>query len=91
MKSLCDETIEGFLFSFTVGLPFSRSPSFLSKTNTAGQLVLAGVVLGRSGLGWEIENFEMILIYGVAATTIASGGTYLVKWAKTTGRAEDLG
>lgn len=83
--------VGGFLFSFTVGLPFSRSPSFLSKTNTTGQLVLAGVVLGRVGLGWQVDVLEMVLIYGVAATTVTSGGSYLVHWAKMTGRAEDLG
>lgn len=83
--------IGGFLFSFTVGLPFSRSPSFLSKTNTTGQLILAGVVLARVGLGWHVDGLEMVLIYGVAATTVASGGTYLVQWAKTTGHAEDIG
>lgn len=81
--------VGGFLFSFTVGLPFSRTPSFLSKTNTSLQLVLAGVVLARVGLDWEVYGFETALIYIVAATTVASGGTYLVHWAKTTGHTGD--
>ena len=83
--------VGGFLFSFTLGLPFSRTPSFLSKTNTAGQIVLAGFVLGRVGLGWHVERTEMVLLYAVAATTAASGGSYLVHWALSTTRAEDLG
>ena len=82
--------IGGFLFSYTAGLPFSRNPSFLSKTNTTGQLVLAGVVLAGVGLGWQVDGFEMVLIFGVATTTVMSGGTYLVQWARTTGRAEGL-
>ena len=83
--------VGGFVFSVAVGLPFSLTPSFLSKTNTVGQLVLAGVVLAGVGLGWQIDVFEIALIYGVAATTVWSGGSYLVGWAKTTGHAEDLG
>ncbi len=82
--------VGGFVFSVAVGLPFSLTPSFLSKTNTVGQLVLAGVVLAGVGLGWQIDLFEIALIYGVAATTVWSGGSYLVGWAKTTGHAEDL-
>ena len=82
--------VGAFLLSFTTGLPFSRTPSLLGKTNTTGQLVLAGVVLGRVGLGWAVDGVEILLIYGVAATTVMSGGIYLVQWAKTTGRAEDL-
>jgi cardiolipin synthase len=81
--------VGGFLFSFTVGLPFSRSPSFLSKTNTSLQLVLAGVVLARVGFGWQAYGVEIALIYIVAATTVASGATYLVHWAKTTGHPGD--
>lgn len=83
--------VGAFLLSFTTGLPFSRSPSFLSKTNTTGQLFLAGVVLSRVGLGWQVDGVEMVLIYGVAATTVMSGGIYVVQWAKTSGRTEDLG
>lgn len=83
--------VGAFLLSFTTGLPFSRSPSFLSKANTTGQLFLAGVVLSRVGLGWQVDGVEMVLIYGVAATTVMSGGIYVVQWAKTSGRTEDLG
>ncbi|MCH8182873.1 MAG: CDP-alcohol phosphatidyltransferase family protein [Proteobacteria bacterium] len=82
--------VGAFLFSFTAGFPFSRTPSFLGKTTTTGQLVLAGVVLAGAGLDWQIGGVELVLTYGVAAATIMSGGIYLVQWARTTGRAEDL-
>lgn len=82
--------VVAFLVSRSTGLHFSRHPSLLGKTNTTLQLILAGVVLAGAGLGWRIVGLELGLIYGVAATTVMSGGIYLMQWAKTTGRAEGL-
>ncbi len=81
----------GFLVSTTTGVPFSRTPSRLGKYTTTGQLVLAGVVLAGAGLGLRIGGLDTVLIYGVAAATLMSGGIYIVQWAKTSGRAEGLG
>ncbi len=80
--------IGGALFSFTLSLPFPIRPHLMSKANTAAQIVLAGAVLGQAGLGLMIGGAVQVLIYLVAATTLVSGGLYLVRWMRSAMRAE---
>ena len=80
--------IGGALFSFTLSLPFPIRPHLMSKANTAAQIVLAGAVLGQAGLGLMIGGAVQVLIYLVAATTLVSGGLYLVRWMRSATRAE---
>lgn len=72
--------VGGALLFQTLTHSLKMEPLFISKVNTAAQIALAGFVLARLGLeipgGW----FETLLIYGVAATTLASGAAYVVKW-----------
>lgn len=59
-------------------------PLLISKLNTSLQIVLAGLVMARLGLGWpDIGIGYEILIYIVAVTTFASGAAYL--WRMRTG------
>lgn len=57
-------------------------PLWISKINTAVQFVLAAAVLGFSG--YDLGNGFVIqaLVFLTAATTVASGGTYVVKWSR---------
>jgi cardiolipin synthase len=55
-------------------------PLFVSKVNTVAQIILAGFVLARLGLDASVGWLEPLLIYTVAATTLASGAAYVVKW-----------
>jgi len=53
-------------------------PLMISKLNTTLQIVLAGLVLSRLGLGFpDIGAGHDILVYAVAVTTTISGMLYL--------------
>lgn len=59
------------------------SPLFISKANTAAQIVLVVVVLAELGVGLALDDMaKSALIYLVAATTIASGGAYVFGWGR---------
>lgn len=60
----------------------AMEPLKISKINTAVQIGLAAVVLGRLGLGFDDRGLSELLVYVVAATTLASGGAYLVRWTR---------
>ena len=56
----------------------AMQPLMISKLNTALQIVLAGLVLARLGLGFpDIGVGHDILVYAVAVTTTMSGILYL--------------
>ncbi len=60
----------------------SMEPLMVSKVNTVAQIVLAAVVLGSSGLNLGLTMLIDVLIYVVAATTLASGAAYVVQWTR---------
>jgi cardiolipin synthase len=53
----------------------------ISKVNTAAQIVLASIVLGGLGLELETGWLVSVMVYAVAATTLVSGGIYVVTWS----------
>ena len=58
-------------------------PLLVSKINTAAQIILVSIVLANLAfpqLSWS--EFVLILVYTVTATTLASGGAYIVRWAR---------
>lgn len=74
--------IGGFLLASAVGLGVPTNPLAISKLNTALQIVLVAVVLGRLGLGVDDHGLGAVLIWIVGATTVLSGGGYLVRWMR---------
>jgi cardiolipin synthase len=60
----------------------SVQPLWISKVNTAVQFALAATVLGFSGFEIDQRLVVEALVYLTAATTIASGGVYVVKWSR---------
>ena len=56
-------------------------PLISGKLNTLAHILMAGVVLAGLGLQVPIITLTEILIYFVAATTVFSGGCYLVVWS----------
>jgi cardiolipin synthase len=71
--------VGGALVYATMTRTLRMQPLFISKLNTALQIVLAAVLLARSAYGFA-DGFVEILIHVVAATTILSGAAYVMKW-----------
>lgn len=80
--------VGGFLLVAALGQPMRWEPLLVSKLNTALQIALIAAVLARLGVGLNDIGLGTILIYAVGATTVASGGGYIVRWAKTLAGAE---
>jgi len=72
--------IGGAVLFHTLTHSLKMEPLFISKVNTVAQITLAGFVLARLGLEVPGGLLETLLIYAVAATTLASGAAYVVKW-----------
>jgi cardiolipin synthase len=68
------------MLSSVMGHPVTVKPLFVSKANTAVQIVLAAVVLAdlAFGLGWGAARAIIVLLSG--ALTVASAAAYLVAW-----------
>ena len=64
------------------GTPMAIMPMFISKANTALQIVLAGSVLAQHGFALDLAAVNLVLVYAAAATTIASGIGYVLKWGR---------
>lgn len=75
--------VGGFLLSAALTQPVDSRPLVISKVNTALQLILIGGLLARLAFGFEDHGAVAVLIYAVAATTILSGGGYLVRWGRS--------
>lgn len=82
--------IGGFLLATAVGLGVPTKPLIISKINTALQITLVAVVLGRLGLKVDDFGLGTLLIWTVALTTVLSGGGYVARWLKGPAR-EGLG
>jgi cardiolipin synthase len=73
--------IGGFLVINAIAAPRQFDPIYVSKINTLVQLILIGFVLAQ-GLGIESEAVKWLLIAAAALTTVLSGLSYLVRWAR---------
>ncbi len=74
--------IGGFLLALALSQPISWRPLLISKVNTALQLVLLAVLLGRLAFGFADRGAVVLLTYCVAVTTVLSGAGYLVRWGR---------
>jgi cardiolipin synthase len=81
--------VGGAILFHTLTHTLAMRPLPISKVNTAAQIVLASAVLGASGFGIEGAFFIDVLVYAVAATTLASGGVYVVRWSRTAALLEN--
>jgi cardiolipin synthase len=69
--------------------PVKIAPLMISKINTVAQILLAGMVMARVGLGIELWGVDKVLVYLVAATVCASGAAYLVRWGRAAAEIEE--
>jgi cardiolipin synthase len=68
------------ILSWVLGKPIIVAPSMASKVNTAGQIILAGVVLGVLGLEIDLHPLLGAGFVGVAILTFGSGALYMRDW-----------
>jgi cardiolipin synthase len=67
-------------------------PLMVSKLNTVVQILLVSVILGELAMGLNVPDFVRSgLVYLVAATTILSGGAYLVEWGRNADDRQEAG
>ncbi len=80
--------VGGFLLIQAFSVPKQYDPLYISKINTGLQIALVAFVLARLGLGADAGGFDDALSYAVIATTVLSGLSYIVRWARILGRSE---
>lgn len=79
--------IGAILISWVLDKPVRVAPLFVSKANTAVQLVFATWVLAERAFGWASSGtISALAVATVAALTLASAAAYLGPWIKHMGR-----
>jgi cardiolipin synthase (CMP-forming) len=68
------------VLAWVVNKPMVVAPSMASKVNTAGQIILAGLVLGLLGLEVRMEQALSAGYAVVAILTLGSGALYMRDW-----------
>ncbi len=81
--------VGGAILFYTLDRPPTMPPLLVSKVNTALQIVLAAAALAFRGYELDLAAVQSALEYAVAATTLASGGAYLVKWSHLAATIEE--
>lgn len=74
--------VGGVLVLYVLGAPPAISPLPVSKVNTALQIALAAVVLLHHAYGVPGAVIVDALVWGVAASTLASGIAYAARWVR---------
>lgn len=80
--------IGGFLLIQAFAVPRDYDPLYISKINTGLQIALVAFVLARLGSGGDPGLPGTVLSLAVMVTTVLSGLSYLVRWARILGRSE---
>lgn len=74
--------VGGVLTLYVLGQEPAIRPLFVSKANTAMQIVLAAAVLLHAAYGVPSAGVVTTLLWLVAATTLASGAAYVARWVR---------
>jgi cardiolipin synthase len=80
--------IGGALLFFSLQSGFEARPILISKVNTVAQIALAGWLLAVLGIDLADHGVTMVLVWVVAATTVASGAAYLWNGVRRLDEAE---
>ena len=81
--------ISAVILSWMLDRAVSMHPLFVSKANTAGQIILAGLVLLDVGFGLDLTRSREMAIIAVAVLTVASAAAYLIGWLEHMAQYED--
>lgn len=65
-----------------MGRPMAMRPLFVSKANTAAQILLATVVLAELALAMAFGGLRPVLVVAVGLLTAISAAAYLVAWLR---------
>lgn len=77
--------IGGIMVSWLVDRPIPVKPHFVSKLNTAAQIILAGLVLAFLGLRLDTGWVLPLAIAITAALTLLSAALYVAEWMRHMG------
>ena len=77
--------IGAIVISWLVGKPVEIRPLLISKVNTTMQITFAALVLGAKAFDFSLGSWFEILLYVVAALTLASLAAYLWRWMRHIG------
>lgn len=74
--------VGGAILSQAMNQSLKPEPLMVSKLNTVTQIVLAATTLGELAMAGNWHMAVVMMVWAVAATTLASGGTYIVQWSR---------
>jgi cardiolipin synthase len=74
--------VGGIMLSWLMGDPLKIKPLWVSKLNTAAQIVFACVVLGSLGFDIKADLLTEVLMVVVTCTTLLSIAAYVVEWMR---------
>jgi cardiolipin synthase (CMP-forming) len=72
--------VGGVLLAWLMEKPLVMKPLWISKVNTVGQIIFAGLVLGVLGMNYDLKLLLTLGTVLVAALTILSGAFYIRDW-----------
>lgn len=82
--------VGGVILLYTLNRrPPQMSPLWISKLNTAMQIVLAALALAGGAFDIPPDRVIQALIWIVGVTTTLSGASYIVKWGRDLAHMED--
>lgn len=74
--------IGAVVLSWMLSRPLAMQPLLISKVNTCFQILLAGFVLGKLGLGLGLYPLVKLLIWVTGTLTILSAAAYFWGWLR---------
>jgi cardiolipin synthase len=74
--------LSGVMVAFVIGNPIEIKPLFVSKANTAVQIVLVSLALAIPAFGLDLSSVQSILVWTCAVLTIASAFAYFAAWTR---------
>ncbi len=72
----------GVLVAFAIGNPIAIKPLFVSKANTATQIVLVSVAIGAPAFSLDLAIVKSVLVWLSGALTVTSAFAYFAAWTR---------
>lgn len=74
--------VSGVMLASVMGRPVEMRPLFVSKANTAAQILLAAIALMATAFDYDWDGARNLMLIVVAALTAASTAAYLRRWLR---------